>query len=59
MSLSRADAVALDERSPLRGRRDLFDLPGEVVYLDGNSLGALPRTVAARIGSETARSLRS
>lgn len=33
-------------------RKDLFDLPEGVIYLDGNSLGMLPKSVEARV-SET------
>jgi kynureninase len=38
----------MDRSDPLRSFRDEFALPGGVVYLDGNSLGARPRTAAAR-----------
>ncbi|MFI5763744.1 kynureninase [Streptomyces sp. NPDC051563] len=46
-----ARAEALDAADPLGKLRDRFTLPEGVVYLDGNSLGALPAGVAERLAA--------
>jgi kynureninase len=43
------DYARLDANDPLAGLRDAFDLPADTVYLDGNSLGALPAHVRTRL----------
>lgn len=43
------DAEALDLADPLAPLRNRFELPEGIIYLDGNSLGALPRGVKSRV----------
>lgn len=52
---TRIDCVARDRDDPLRALRERFDLPPELIYLDGNSLGARPKAALARAQEVVAR----
>ena len=49
------EAKALDAADPLAHCRERFVLPKGVIYLDGNSLGALPRASAAAVAATVER----
>jgi kynureninase len=52
---TREACVARDSADPLRDFRDRFVLPEGIIYLDGNSLGPMPRA-AARVLNHTIKS---
>lgn len=47
--MDRVEAARRDAADPLRARRGAFAIPDELIYLDGNSLGALQPAVTARL----------
>jgi len=55
LPFTRSDCLALDRADPLAHARARFVLPDGVNYLDGNSLGCLPKGVAERVARTVAQ----
>jgi len=47
--VDRETCLSFDRQDPLAGVREEFAIPDGVIYLDGNSLGALPRQTVQRL----------
>jgi hypothetical protein len=55
MTITLQDCRTRDAQDPLRSLRDHFALPPGVIYLDGNSLGVLPKDAPARVADVVQR----
>ena len=49
------DVTLLDENDTLAPFRERFDIPDDLIYLDGNSLGCLPKAAKDRVNDVVAR----
>jgi kynureninase len=47
--VDRDTCLSFDRQDPLASLREEFAIPADVIYLDGNSLGALPRETLPRL----------
>jgi len=52
-SLTKAYCQSLDDRDPIAAQRDAFEIPEGLIYLDGHSLGAMPKAALQRITQAT------
>lgn len=53
--MKRSHCEDLDRADPLRAMRERFAIPKKLIYLDGNSLGVLPKSVPQRVSETIAR----
>ena len=51
--MNQIDYARLDRDDPLAHKREIFELPNDTIYFDGNSLGALPKIVAQTVNETT------
>ena len=55
IAMKRSDCEALDRADPLAVKRECFVIPEGMIYLDGNSLGMMPKHVPERLAEVAAK----